>query len=126
MPDTPKKSIEARRNESPKTGWATRDEVAAHWAVAPRTIRAWNRLPQSDPKHLPYTKRFGRVRIAWAVVRAYEANVLHTPTPKPLAPRKTVSQRSAQSQTTRKNARILSTSDGAQQNSPAHAAEENL
>jgi len=86
MPDTPKRLILARRAVGEKTGWATRDEVAAHWGVAPRTIRERNALPQSHPNHLPSTKRFGRVRIAWAVVRQYEAT---PPTPsKPKAARK--------------------------------------
>jgi len=73
MGDTPKKVILARRPQGEKTGWASRDEVAAHWGIAPRTIRERNALPQSHLNHLPSTKRFGRVRIAWAVVWQYEA-----------------------------------------------------
>lgn len=82
MADTPKSVIIARKADGDKMGWATRDEVAAHWGIAPRTVRERNALPQSDPNHLPSTKRFGGVRIAWAVVRQYEARP-----PAPLQPR---------------------------------------
>lgn len=86
MADMPKSVIVARKAEGEKTGWATRDEVAAHWGIAPRTVRERNALPQSDPNHLPSTRRFGRVRIAWAVVRQYEARP--PVPPKPSAQRK--------------------------------------
>lgn len=83
MADTPKSVIAARKPKGDQTGWATRDEVAAHWRIAPRTVRERNALPQSDPRHLPSTKRLGGVRIAWAVVHQYEARPLVPSKPRP-------------------------------------------
>jgi hypothetical protein len=89
MSDTPKDDIFARLDRSGQTGWATRNEVAAHWKLAPRTIREWNRLPPSDPKHLPWGRAGSRVRIAWAAVRQYEAINFRPGRPGPATPRRT-------------------------------------
>jgi hypothetical protein len=88
MSDTPKKNILALIRRNDQTGWATRNEVAAHWKLAPRTIREWNALAPSDPKHLPWSKAGSCVRIAWAAVRQYEAVNFRPRGPGPATPRR--------------------------------------
>jgi hypothetical protein len=80
-----KRQILAERGAD-KTGWASREDLAKHFAVDPRTIRQWNenwKVGRQDLVCLPFRTWGTIVRISWADVRQLESRGFVLPTLQP-------------------------------------------